>query len=396
MIIVFYTAFNDKMKKFSSIGIFSSLEILKSKLRTKNFILIYYKIITLPFSLKISKRIKTEEITFLFKDLSIMLKSGLSLSNSLTLIINNLKNPSLKLLLLQLSQDIKSGKSLRSSICYFEKILSPFYINLIVIGEESGTLPQTLELISENIKKNLLMKKKINSLLIYPIFVFSVTIILSIILINFVLPEFIKIFNENSIPLPFITLILLKIYAIFSNFFYYIIITILLIFFSFYLLLQKEIGKNFLYKTLTHFFPLYRVYTSFFLLKNLSILLESGISLFSSLKTLCIVERNPILKFDLNVIVENLKKGATFHSSIKDSYFFPKTVLSMISVGENTGTLPLMISSASELLYYRFNNLLERILLLIEPLTLIVLGGIIGTIILGLYLPMFDAFSIIK
>lgn len=398
MIFIIYKAFNKNMITSTHYGFFYDKTSFKNFLKFKNHILISLK--EFPFNIKFKKKsLPSNELIRFFQELGIMLKSGITLLVSLTLLKDETKNKLLKEIITNLIFNIKKGESFNHSLNPYSNIFGSLYINMLIIGEQSGTLPEILENISLDIKRNSLIQNKIKSLLFYPTFVFFLTILLSIVLIVFVLPEFIKIFNENEQKLPFLTIILINIYNFLNTFFIEILfITILLIIFLFFYL-KKEHNRYFFYNVISIFPPIKRMHNLYFSIsffRNLSILLNSGTSLFNSITFLIDIEKNPYLKKELLNSKNQLSSGKTLGETLRNSTFFPASAVSMISIGESSGNLSEMSTYAGELLYNNFNNTSDFLLMLIEPLTILFLGTTIGIIVFGLYLPMFNMLSFIK
>ena len=396
MIFVKYSAFNKEMKIFFSFRVCNDLNEFKEYLKNKKLVLIEYKKFSLEINFKKKYISKNELLTF-FQEFAIMLKSGLTILNALKLLKNETKNKNLREICENLILSIKKGHSLSYVIKDYNNILGDLYINMIIIGEHSGNLPNIPDIITSNIKKNLLIEKKIKSVLFYPAFVVLLTSVLSIFLINFVLPEFIKLFDQNGEQLPFLTTILIDIYNFFNNFLIEILLflTTFSIFSFFYLKNNKSIFYKF-FSFFPFFKKIYKLYFSVFFFKNLSILLDAGISLFNTITLLSAIEKNPYLKSELLISKQELNTGKSFSETLKKSSFFPQSAISMLSIGEASGNLSEMANHASELLYHQFNNITDSFLILIEPITILFLGISIGTIVFGLYLPMFNMLSLIK
>ena len=266
MIFIKYSAFNKEVKVFLSFRVCHDLNEFKEYLKNKNLILIEYKKFSLDINFRKKYISKNELLTF-FQELGIMLKSGLTILNALKLLKNETKNQKLKEICENLVLSIKKGHSLSSVIKDYHNILGDLYINMIIIGEQSGNLPKILDIITSNIKKNMLIEKKIKSVLFYPTFVIFLTAVLSIFLINFVLPEFIKLFDQNGEQLPFLTVILIDIYNFFNNFLTEILLflTVFSVFSFFYL---KNKKNSFAFYFFFSFFPpfkkMYKLYFSVF------------------------------------------------------------------------------------------------------------------------------------
>lgn len=394
-----YITYNKNKERKLSQGYFKDLTSLKTYLKNNDLILLNYKesFFNLHFFTNpVKKHKKIKQIYFMnfFKELSLMLESGIPLLKSLNILNSSSDNVSFKNFIAKLISYIEAGNPIHVSLKECNTNLNELYINMICIGEQSGKLPLVLNLISNNIKKNEIIKKKLSTILIYPISVIILTTLISIFLMTNVLPEFIKIFKQSNLELPIITKILLFFYDILKNYYFYILIFTFLILLFFYKYFNTPKGKKCLYIFFTNFFftrKIFRKFTVIKFLRNFSIILSSGITIFKGLELLISLEKNPILKFHLIEAHSSMKSGEKISHSFKNSFFFNNILISMIEIGETSGNLIFMIDSALELLSEEFDSLSETIFKLLEPLTIIFLGLSVGTVMLGIYLPIFDS-----
>lgn len=339
------------------------------------------------------KKINLEKIYFFTSQLSILLKSGITFSEALKILIKSEKNKTFKSVIENISRNILKGKSIFESFKNFENVFSKNYLHMLKIGETSGNINDILDTISKNIETHIEFKKKMKSFLIYPIVVITLAFTIVFFLITFILPTFISIFEENSVELPLITKILFFI----SNNFYYILsfLVIIILLFTFLLsyinsnqyrkfkkdrfLFKIPIFKNFLMLNITNNFYY-----------SLAILLNSGMSFMESLDI--ITENNENLYFQKNVkdIKSLLLKGEKISDAFKKINFFPEKFNSLIVAGEESGFISENFLQISKICSSELNYFVKKFVSLIEPLTIIFLGFIIGFIILAIYLPIFS------
>ena len=182
---------------------------------------------------------KKEKILFFTKELTIMLKSGITFMNSIEILLKEEKEKNFKQILKKIYKNLAAGKNIFNSFKEFSNIFGNTYLYMLKVGELTGTLEQRLEDISNNIEFELETKKKIGGILIYPLIVLCLTFIIVSFLLIFILPNFISIFEENNIELPFVTKILIFI----SRTFHFILIFIIFIVFLLFSL-NKHINNN--------------------------------------------------------------------------------------------------------------------------------------------------------
>ncbi|MGL5122632.1 MAG: type II secretion system F family protein [Fusobacteriaceae bacterium] len=236
-------------------------------------------------------------------------------------------------------------------------------------------------------------------IMIYPCFVAIVSTLIMTLLIIFILPQFIEIFEQNNQKLPLITIFLLNIYNFFYNY-YYFIFFIFFIFTSFiFFFLKSSLGKK-IKSLIAVNFPfiksVYKIYILIIFIKRLTLLLNSKVTILKSLETIITLENDFILKKKLLETCVKIKAGETLANSLKGSIFFTPTTLSMISIGEKNGFLLKMLFSIHDFSQNKFNEKIHLILTFMEPVLIIVLGLSVGFVVLGIYLPMFDMISLIN
>ena len=175
---------------------------------------------------------KKEKILFFTNELAIMLKSGLTFTTAIEIILKEEKDKSFKEVLRKIHKNLIAGKSIFESFKNFDKVFGNTYLYMLKIGEVSGSITERLEDISKSLEFDLENEKKLGGILVYPIVVISLTFIIVTFLLTFILPSFISIFEENQVELPLITRILLFISRNFHYILFFIIALILITFFT--------------------------------------------------------------------------------------------------------------------------------------------------------------------
>lgn len=235
--------------------------------------------------------------------------------------------------------------------------------------------------------------------MIYPIFVASISTIIILFLIIFILPQFIEIFKQNNQSLPILTEILLTIYHFFYNYYYFIIFIFFLSLFFLFFFLKSNLGKkikSLVSINLPILKEIYKTYVLLVFIKRLTLLLNSKVTILKSLETIITLENDYILKKHLFEVCNKIKRGEPLAKAFKNSIFFTPTILSMISIGEKNGFLLKMLFSIHDFSQDKFHEKIQFILTFMEPILIIILGLSVGFVILGIYLPMFDMISLIN
>lgn len=362
-------------------------EILKKeRIRIKKFSEITTKI-------KISK----EEILNFTKEILIMLDSGISVIKILEIQEQQYKAP-LKDILGELKRDILNGDTLGEAFKKYEEIFGSFYIGMIFLGESSGNLDKNLRKICEYLELEIRIIKKIKEVIFYPCILLTFSILILTFLMIYIFPNFIKLFEENKKELPLLTRILI---GVSNNFhmiiLFFICILIIIIFFIRYIkkdrilkekydgiLLKVPIIKSFIIGNFIIRFS-----------KNISIMLSSGIVIMDILKLLKNFFENIVIKRELEKIEELLFEGKQLSEGLKKNNLFPQKYIKLVIVGEKSGELSKVFEQIAKLEEERIERDIKKLLTLVEPILIIILGLILSIIIIAIYLPIFNMSNLI-
>lgn len=343
---------------------------------------------------KIKKHIgiKKRDLIFFVRNLSAALSAGVPLLRSLGVIGVQTESYNLELLIRKIMKDIRAGLSLSESIKKYSRFFSPLWVGLIEVGEASGNLPYILDRLADYIEIRHNFEQKIKTSLIYPGLILSIGLLVAIGFMKFILPLFMKFMEGLDTPLPTLTLMVFNI-GRFVNEHFFIVIggLVVLGIFLFNFFTKKNfapIRERFLIKTplLSGFFNMISLerFTS-----TMHILLESGVPIVYALD-IAANSAGYIVKNMINIVKQKVKEGESLSSEMDKSGFFPPLLIEMVRMGEETGNLSEMFSRISE--YYRkeLTVKIERVTLLIEPVIIMVVGGIIVFLVITLYLPIFN------
>lgn len=362
-------------------------EILKKeRIRIKKFSEITTKI-------KISK----EEILNFTKEILIMLDSGISVIKILEIQKQQYKAP-LKDILGELKRDILNGDTLGEAFKKYEEIFGSFYIGMIFLGESSGNLDKNLRKICEYLELEIKIIKKIKEVIFYPCILLTFSILILTFLMIYIFPNFIKLFEESKRELPLLTRILI---GVSNNFhmiiLFFICILIIIIFFIRYIkkdrvlkekydgiLLKVPIIKSFIIGNFIIRFS-----------KNISIMLSSGIVIMDILKLLKNFFENIVIKRELEIIEELLFEGKQLSEGLKKNNLFPQKYIKLVIVGEKSGELSKVFEQIAKLEEERIERDIKKLLTLVEPILIIILGLILSIIIIAIYLPIFNMSNLI-
>ena len=336
-------------------------------------------------SFDFNRKFKNEDLYILFRELSLLISSGISLETAFEILSSEFSKDKGKILN-SLRDNLRSGTSLSESV-EATKAFPNLVVNMIYVGENTSSLGKIFNSLSNYYIKKRETNSKIIEALAYPI----ILLITSVFVINFliinVIPSFGEIFsaNDNLLPLP--TRILLN----FSNFMYknYIfVIIILLIIMAIILIYHRKNPKTFhkLFLKLKY----YKMTKSLKCTFNMDLLLGAGLTVDRSLDIVSSMEDNVVLKEKFRGILFDIKSGESFYNSANKIKIFPKILVSMIRVGEESSNLKEVFEIMSEFYGEELNSYNKKFFGILGPILIIFMALIIGFIVLSIALPVFD------
>ncbi|MSU44596.1 type II secretion system F family protein [Candidatus Nomurabacteria bacterium] len=348
----------------------------------------------LSFTKNIFSRVSISEQIIFTKNLSGMLKAGLSLYRALSILKKQTKNPKLDNILVSLSEGISSGGTLSSELSKFPDVFSKLFISMTKAGEESGNLAGTLAEIGLNLEKAHSLTKKVRGALIYPGVILSAMVVIGVLMFAFVVPTLANTFKELGVTLPLPTRVLI----FFGNFFSNNLIL------TFVLIVGIAVGGYFLFRA-----KFMAKYIDFFIIKmpvigtmakelntarttrTISSLLLAGVPITRAVEITGDVVQNIYYKKVLDEAKVAIEKGAPFSQVFEaNNNLYPVMMSEMIQVGEETGKLSDMLLEISLFYETEIENKTKNLSTIIEPLLMIVIGAGVGFFAISMISPLYS------
>ena len=340
-------------------------------------------------------KVPQNDLLVFFRQMAVMLKSGVPLSQALELLAENMTNKKFGSNIFDISKKLGGGEELSASLSYYPRIFSPIMIGLIEAGETGGILSKVLERLASLIEARSKIKGQITGALIYPIAILVLAVTVSLALLIFIVPKFETMFQGMGAELPAITSFMLALSRIVTTWAFAIIspITLFIGFYLFNISYSTQEGRKF-FDNLILRIPLF----GDLILKSelasmsdtLSTLIDSGISIVEALERCINASNNEIIKQSLRRSISLITQGQELSTSLETAKIMPKLLISMIRIGEETGALAFMIENLSNFYKREVEEAVTVLTKAMEPAVIFVVAGIVGTIVVSLYLPMFS------
>ena len=351
--------------------------------------------ITLP-----KPRVGLGDLVTFVRHLTALLGSGLALAKSLRTVGEQVENETLAEATLEVSREVESGSSFSAALSQRPDVFDALTVNVVRAAEVGGTLPESLLKLAGDLEKRRNMRRAIVGVLAYPLIVMSIGTLLVTALLLFVVPVFEQVFAKMKIPLPAITRVLLWTSRISIEFWWAFPIVIVALAYAWRRAKKSEVFR-YRWDKLMLRLPLVgkarrRVLAARFL-SAFATLTQSGVSIVEALRLLGDLLPNAIIREALQDIQKHVTRGGRFTERMSAyRQIFPPMAVQMVSLGEDTGTLPDAAAQAAEFMTEEVDRTTKNLMTLAEPVLTVVMGIVVAAIAMAIHLPMFDMMNAVK
>ncbi len=343
--------------------------------------------------------LKWKEVVIMTRQLSTLIDAGLPLLRSLNILVAQLKASKLRDILRDCTADVQSGTTFSEALAKHPKAFDRLYVNMVKAGEVGGMLETVLARLALFMEKRMALIRKVRGAMIYPIFVITAAICIVTFLLIKVVPVFAEIFEEFGSTLPAPTQFLVDASA-FIQYEWWKILLYVNSTFIFIKLIRKipivQRGIDRVSLKIPKIGDLVTKVSVARFARTFGTLLTSGVPVLQALKITKETINNSVIQDAVQSVHDRIKEGDTIAVPLDESKVFPPMVVNMIDVGEETGSLDAMLTKVADIYDSEVEIAVEALLSLMEPAIILILGGIIGFVVIALYLPIFtlgDAIS---
>lgn len=323
-------------------------------------------------------------------------KTGISLIESLYFIETNSESKNIQAIAVELRRKILGGSNLSDALKQFPKIFDDIYVGLVKAGEESGELEETLYRMSYLLEKQDKLNSKIVSTLAYPVFVMFLAGLVTVLLLTFVFPAFKGMYDQLGEDLPILTEIFMATGLFLKANWYLIPLIFLSIIALFYFIFTWDVSKRIMDRVGLNI-PVFEKFLRYTSIANFIIVLrvafEAGIPMVDSLLFANFTIKNVVLREAMRKVILDVQYGKALSTALKESKVFPGIVMCMIATGEESGSLTEMLKQTGEYIDEQLERIVDLLSKLFEPFLFLIIGAIVLTLGLSLYLPLFQTYA---
>lgn len=347
----------------------------------------------------IGKPVKLEHLVIFIRQFSTLLQAGVTVVEATKILSEQTESKYLAKALKEVEVDLREGHALSDALAKHNRIFESLFVHMIRAGEMSGTLDETLDRLSDHYEKQHHTRQKVVSALTYPLVVGFISIGVVIFLLVGIVPTFVSMFADFGGELPAITQFVLSASNWMQHFWYVILLLIAAIIVGIILLQKKPETKYYIDHALLRI-PIFGKIIQKSVLarftRTLSSMFSSSVPILQALQMVEKIVGNEVIARVLNDSRESLEQGRSLTEPMKGHWAFPPLVTHMIAIGEETGSLDLMLSKVADFYDQEVDTATDQLKSLIEPLLIVVLAGLVGFIVSAIMIPMFDIFNSVQ
>ncbi|OGZ42629.1 MAG: hypothetical protein A3C80_04435 [Candidatus Ryanbacteria bacterium RIFCSPHIGHO2_02_FULL_45_43] len=338
-------------------------------------------------------RVSPRDVVLLSRQLATLFDAKVPVVQALRTLASEMQKPVLKQELKELLDDIQGGMSISQAMERHPQIFSPFYVNMVRSGEESGKLSEVFMYLADYLERSYELRTKVRNALIYPAFVLVAFVGVMILLLTVIIPNIAQIFEEANVALPFYTRIVIAVSLFAKNYWLFIILVLALMAAFVWRYVQTPAGRSAWSRFSISVLIVGPLYKKMYLARfadNFQTLLSAGVPVIRSLQITANIIGNTVYRDIVLQSLEAVKGGSSVAEALSKYKDMPPLVTQMIRIGEETGKLDSMLKSLAHFYTAEVNNLVDNFVALIEPVLIIVLGAGVGFLVAAVLLPLYS------
>jgi type IV pilus assembly protein PilC len=338
-------------------------------------------------------KVTGKDIVIFTRQLSTMIDAGLPLVQCLEILSKQQENSTFRKCLSEIQGDVESGTTFADSMRKQPKIFDNLYSNMIEAGETGGILDTILSRLAIFMEKAMALKKKVKGAMTYPAICLAISLLILVVILVFVIPVFEEMFAQMDSTLPVPTLIVVAISNAFKENLIWIILPVIALIYGFKKVYSTEKGRLRIDQTFLRLpvvgLLIRKVAVAKFT-RTLSTMLQSGVPILEALQVVARTSGNKVIERAVLRTADSIAEGRPIAEPLEESGVFPNMVVQMINVGESVGALDTMLEKIADFYDEEVDQAVSNLTAMIEPFMMVFLGGMIGTLVVAMYLPIFQ------
>jgi len=341
-------------------------------------------------------RIKLKEVVVFSRQFSVLISANVPLVQALKILVEQTANPKFKIIISQVADEVDAGSRLSVALARRSSVFSDFYVSVIKSGETSGKLDEVLNYLADEMEKDYDMMSKIKGAMIYPAFVLSGLGVVGVLMLTFVVPKLTDIMSESGGELPLATRILIAASDFMASYWWILLVIIAGAVTGLRLFLRTSRGR-FIFDTIALRLPVFgkllqRIYLVRFT-RSMKTLIAGGVTIVRSLEISGDVVGNTVYKKIITDTIKEVEDGNSISAIFIKRKEIPAMVSQMMSIGEKTGKLDVILSRVTDFYGREIENIVANLMTLMEPIIMVVMGLGVGLMVAAIIMPMYNMAS---
>ena len=344
----------------------------------------------------IGNPVKRDQFIMFLRQFSTLMRAGVTIVDAVRILSKQVDSKPLRKTLVEVDEELRKGNTLSDSLAKYPKIFEPLTINLVRAGEMSGNIDESLDRLATHYDKAYQTRQKVISAMTYPAVVGFLAVGVVIFLLSSIVPMFVDMFASFGGELPWITQFVMAGSDFVIGYWYILILAVVLVIATYWLMRKSEAGNMILDKAVLRvpiFGNIMKKSALARLTRTLSSLFSSSVPILQAMTMTEKVVGNAVMSKVLLAARDSLERGGSLTEPMKNHWAFPPLIPHMISIGEQTGSLDHMLEKVAEFYEKEVEQETDRLKALIEPLMIVFLALLVGTIVLAIMMPMFGMFE---
>jgi type IV pilus assembly protein PilC len=351
-------------------------------------------------NLEFLKRVKPADLTIMTRQLATMVSSGMTILRALYVLEEQTENSKLVEVLVKVRKDVEAGLPLSDAFERHPKVFSPLYVSMARAGETGGMLDSTLLRVADQLEKEDSLRRQVRAAMVYPGVVMSFAFLVLFALVTFLVPVFSGIFAQFGGDLPAVTKLTVAMSKFSSSYWYLVFAGMAGAFVAFRKWKTTDRGRaQWDAFRLRIPFKIGDIVQKIALARwsrTLSALVSAGVPLLQALEITGKTAGNTVVERTMDSVIDSVKQGGTIADPLKLAPVFPSMVGHMVGVGEETGALDTMLSKIADFYEDQVDAAVKALTSILEPVMIVIVGGMVGFIVISMYLPMFKVYDQIR
>ena len=346
------------------------------------------------------KKVKAYDLTVMTRQLATMVASGMTLLRSLYVLEAQTESKMLKETLVAVRKDVEAGVTLSDALARHPKVFNHLYVAMVRAGETGGVLEESMIRVADQLEADASLRRKVKSAMMYPIVVTTFAGLVLLGLVAFLVPVFVGVFEEFGGELPAITKFTVAISGLVTGYWYALIGAVAGVVVAFKKWKASSWGRpqwdSFRLRIPFKIGDVVQKVAIARWSRTFSALITSGVPILQAIDITGKTAGNTVVEKAMAAVTDSVKSGGTIAAPLKEAPIFPSMVAHMIGVGEETGALDSMLSKVADFYEDEVDAAVKALTSILEPIMIILVGGIVGFIVIAMYMPLFKVYDSIR